>query len=112
MLITAQKEFQLFVKDKAPVICAYVRNMSYDDYDNHEQLTPICLPLGFTEDQYFEFLAKLNFTYNSGYGSQNLDGMIWFKDGSWATRGEYDGSEWWEYHKLPQVPTYLYPEEA
>jgi hypothetical protein len=37
--------------------------------------------------------------------------MIWFKDGSWATRGEYDGSEWWEYHKLPQVPTYLYPEK-
>ena len=108
MNTNAQKEFQIFVKDKAPVICAYVMSI---DYCEDGPPTPICLLLGFTEDEYLQFLAKLNFGYDSGYGSQNLDGIIWFRDGSWATRGEYDGSEWWDYHKRPDVPTYLYPEE-
>lgn len=43
------------------------------------------------------FINKLNFTYNSGYGGQELYGQILFKDGTVAIRGEYDGSEWWEH---------------
>jgi len=51
-----------------------------------------------------EFLQALNFEYDNGYGGQNLFGIVWFTDGTWAERGEYDGSEWWEHRKCPEIP--------
>lgn len=51
-----------------------------------------------------EVLPKLDFEYDSGYGSQHITGIIWYTDGTWSERGEYDGSEWWEYHKCPTCP--------
>jgi hypothetical protein len=53
------------------------------------------------------FLQELDVEYDAGYGSQYLDGIIWFKDGTWSTRGEYDGSEWWEHHRMPEIPERL-----
>jgi len=53
------------------------------------------------------FLNQLDFEYDNGFGYQNLDGTAWFVDGTWATRGEYDGAEWWEHHKLPEIPAEL-----
>lgn len=53
------------------------------------------------------FLSCLDFEYDSGYGGQNLFGTIWFEDSTWSTRGEYDGSEWWETHKYPEIPEEL-----
>ena len=40
--------------------------------------------------------------YDDGYGSQELGGTIVFKDSSWLERGEYDGSEWWDYKSTPE----------
>ena len=54
------------------------------------------LPVGYTEDDFNRFLDKLAFRYDDGYGAQELFGWIWYKDGTWSDRGEYDGSEWWE----------------
>jgi hypothetical protein len=51
-----------------------------------------------------EVLPRLDFEYNSGYGSQEISGIIWYADGSWSDRGEYDGSEWWQYQKCPPLP--------
>ena len=48
-----------------------------------------------------EVLPLLDFEYNNGYGGQELFGYIWYTDGTWSERGEYDGSEWWEYKKSP-----------
>lgn len=48
-----------------------------------------------------EVLPKLNFKYDDGYGSQELFGYIWYADGTWSDRGEYDGSEWWQHHSCP-----------
>ena len=31
-------------------------------------------------------------------------GTIWMKAGTWFDRGEYDGSEWWEFQKCPNMP--------
>ena len=45
--------------------------------------------------------------YDSGYGTQELFGVIWYSDGSHSRRGEYDGSEWWEYVPTPEVPAWL-----
>jgi len=67
----------------------------------------INLPVGFTKGEYLTFLEKINFNYDSGYGGQELFGTIWNNDGSWLERGEYDGSEWWDFHNYPEIPDYL-----
>jgi|TARA_R110000737_G_scaffold6455_2_gene20297 hypothetical protein len=67
----------------------------------------IKLPIGHTKEEYEEFLNKLDVEYDAGYGSQVLHGYIWCNDGTWFSRGEYDGSEWWQYHSLPTIPDYL-----
>lgn len=44
--------------------------------------------------------------YNPGYGLECIKPVeIYFKDGCWFSRGEYDGSEWWEYHGGRPRPT-------
>ena len=48
-----------------------------------------------------EVLPLLDFDYNDGFGVQELFGYIWYTDGTWSERAEYDGSEWWEYKKSP-----------
>lgn len=53
------------------------------------------------------FETKGHQLYNNGYGSQLLYGTIWMKDGTWFDRGEYDGSEWWEYRRRPEIPENL-----
>jgi hypothetical protein len=53
------------------------------------------------------FLSNLEFEYDNGYGGQFLYGIIWYKDGTWSDRGEYDGSEWYEYHIVPEIPPNL-----
>ena len=57
-----------------------------------------------SREEYELFERFLDRNYDSGYGSQCLFGTLWFADGSWATRGEYDGSEWWTINKLPKLP--------
>lgn len=47
------------------------------------------------------------YRYDSGYGGQELFGCVWMDNGEWITRGEYDGSEWWDYHRVPEVPNKL-----
>tara|TARA_Y100000592_G_C5220665_1_gene199298 strand:+ start:152 stop:526 length:375 start_codon:yes stop_codon:yes gene_type:complete len=55
----------------------------------------------YTDSEYNKFMIAIDQNYNSGYGTQELSGVLWFTDGTWATRGEYDGSEWWEHHVRP-----------
>jgi len=52
-------------------------------------------------------LDILDFDYDEGYGGQELFGTVLFNDGSWLTRGEYDGSEWWDYNRMPTVQEVL-----
>lgn len=51
-------------------------------------------------------ISNLNIEYDDGFGGQELFGIVRFKDGTWFTRGEYDGSEWWEYHAVPTYEGY------
>lgn len=55
-----------------------------------------------------ELMKKTN--YHSGYGGQEIaENLIVKGNGFIMTRGEYDGSEWWDYMQtdpsLPQVDT-------
>ena len=97
-------------RNKSIIKCATIkRNAGYwDDNNTYTQKEPILLKEGYTPAEYEEFLAKLDFKYDSGYGMQELDGTVWLmKEGTWLERGEYDGSEWWVYRVCPQIPDEL-----
>lgn len=65
------------------------------------------LPVNYTKEQLADFLGLLNFEYDAGYGGQELYGTIWYENGTYSQRGEYDGSEWWEHCKCPEIPAEL-----
>ncbi len=50
-----------------------------------------------------QVLPHLDFEYDDGYGRQNLFGTIWYEDGTWSVRGEYDGREWWVDRVCPEI---------
>jgi len=80
----------------------------WDDHDNYITKDPFLLKEGYTQEEYTEFLSKLDFKYDSGYGGQELFGTVWLmKENTWLSRGEYDGSEWWEYNECPSIPNEL-----
>lgn len=70
----------------------YVSGLDLDDIEK-----------GFDPKEFLEHAKTIN--YDNGYGcaeiNQNL--RIVFKDGSFLMREEYDGSEWFEYVKVPNV---------
>ncbi len=76
-----------------------------EDYD--ENCTIYKLKCSHTDQELLDFINSLNFEYNAGYGGQQLFGTIWLTNGSWITRGEYDGSEWWEVNSYPDIPSKL-----
>jgi hypothetical protein len=105
--MNARDEFLEFIKDLPGVVCAEVeREVSY-------KLSVVgALPVGHILADWESFCHSINFDYDEGYGSQELYGAIWFVDGSWADRREYDGSEWWELQKCPEIPASLKGEES
>ena len=68
-----------------------------EDYDKKKWFT---LKDNYSGKDFDKFLEDLDFEYDDGYGGQELYGVILFSD-SFSDRGEYDGSEWWENHKMP-----------
>lgn len=65
------------------------------------------LKVDYSVDEFQKFLQSLDFEYDEGLGSQELFGLVWYEDGSWSERRVYDGSEWWEYKSLPEIPLEL-----
>lgn len=64
----------------------------------------INLNQGYDAEEFNEFLNNLDFNYNNGFGGQLLFGKVWLTNNVWLDRGEYDGSEWWEHYKYPEIP--------
>jgi hypothetical protein len=87
-MANAKKELEKFLEGLPPVKYAYI------EIDG----------LIVRGENIVTVLKKLDFEYNDGYGCQNLFGFVWFTDGTWAEREEYDGSEWWEYKRCPAIP--------
>jgi hypothetical protein len=49
-----------------------------------------------------EFTKIANFNYDDGYGGNEIYlSLKIVGDDWWLERGEYDGSEWWEFKTLP-----------
>jgi hypothetical protein len=100
-MINAKQEFLMHTKGKE-VKCATITIGKWDDDER-----TINLPCGYSKSTYTKFKARLNFEYDNGYGGQEIHGTIWYTDGSWSERGEYDGSEWWEFKESPAIPDYI-----
>lgn len=103
-LRNVKEELLRHIKEGRIVKCARITRG--DDW-GYEDVINFNLPIGFDQDYWNRFLSELDFTYDAGYGGQELFGYVWFQDGSWLERGEYDGSEWWAYKKTPVIPEEL-----
>jgi len=106
--MNALQEFIEHVNDK-PLLCATISLPTIMSNDG-EILNGVFLnlPIGFNKEQLNAFLnAMSSIEYDDGYGSQELFGIIWYHDGTWSERHEYDGSEEWRYKCCPTVPEYL-----
>lgn len=96
----AKEEITLYFQHPyLQVVCAEVAYFE----DNSSYI----LKEGYTPEELKTFLDSLDFGYDAGYGSQELFGTIWFSDGAWAERYEYDGSECWVIKEYPERPHYL-----
>lgn len=79
-------------------------NISFDCYDEDEHhAKEYKLNPGYSKNDYDIFLKFLDRVYDCGYGGQELFGIIYCEDGVWLDRGEYDGSEWYNVHKYPNL---------
>lgn len=102
--MNAKKELLKQIANTAKIKCAFIEYDISDSWDDGDFIKFI-LKVNYTEKEYNEFLTKLDFEYSQGYGMQYLYGIVWLEDGTWLSRGEYDGSEWWNHNKLPDIPS-------
>ena len=98
----ARKEFIEHIGNRE-VLCARIATGEYE----WQEFKAFLLKKNYTELDYLNFLSQINHNYDSGFGVQERFGTIWYKDGTWSIRGEYDGSEWWEHVSKPEIPKEL-----
>jgi hypothetical protein len=66
------------------------------------------LRVNYSDVEWKEFLHDLDFIYNCSYdGCQEIPGTVWLKNGTWLSRGEYDGREGWIHNSCPEIPNDL-----
>ena len=99
-MVNAKNEFLATVMGKA-IKCV--------DISRYSEVRESILKVGHTKEDYQSFLDTLDYEYDRGFGLQEVFGTIWLEDGTWFTRWEYDGSEGWEYHSMPEIPNGLKP---
>lgn len=103
---TAKHEFLNHVDEAKVKACWIVIEPSHRFGSDLEPLFKrkhINLPVNYTPEQYEEFLREIDVEYDNGYGGQELWGEIWYDDGTWSERAEYDGSEWWKHCSAPAI---------
>jgi hypothetical protein len=89
--MNAKKELLEHIEDRAVIYVQVIRKIRHDEKQTLQGTLSEVLPL-------------LDFDYDNGYGIQELIGTIWYADGTWSKRDEYDGSEWWSHRVMPALP--------
>jgi len=97
-MINVKEELEAHISDRS-VKCIMI--ILDDNYP------PIYLSEGYIELDYYDFIESINFNYGDGYRIQHIYGTIWYSDGTWSERCEYDGSECWDYKECPEIPDSL-----
>lgn len=80
--------------------CANISICTYDNFVNHNGIMSLLFD---SEKDSIEILISFldKIEYDDGFGGQELFGRILTNKNSWLERGEYDGSEWWDYRTIP-----------
>lgn len=78
-MINAKEEFLKHVGTRT-ILCA---DVSQEDWSGKRE-AEYKLKVGHTPSDYAHFLSGLDFTYDNGYGRQELFGTIWYTDGTWT----------------------------
>jgi len=104
-MTNAKTELQGILKGTAKIKAALIHRGNY--YGGLDERPTFILPLNYSTQKLNKFFESLDFNYDAGYGSQELYGTVWLEDGTWLSRGEYDGSEWWKHNVLPEIPNEL-----
>jgi hypothetical protein len=99
--MNCKQEFENEVNGKQ-VLCAKIL---HDDWD--DGACEYFLPRNYSPAMYNTFIESLDFSYYAGYGVQEIYGYIWYVDGTWSERSEYDGSENWDFRECPAIPEEL-----
>lgn len=86
-------------EELAKIRFAIIHYNYYDDPDGSKICTLRSERTLQDEELFCNILKSIN--YYAGYGTQQLFGVVVYNDGSWLSRGEYDGSEWWTLNKCP-----------
>ena len=107
--MNAKEEFLSEIKSKSKVRCAIIENNPYYNKNKTGKGANVTclLTTGWNYNDFEEFLNSLDFEYDDGYGTHELFGTIWYEDGTWSYREEYDGTENWRYSKSPEIPKEL-----
>lgn len=105
MTCNAKEELQQHVQDiennNRTLIAATVHRVDSKRHNFTE--LDIVLYVDHTQEEVEKFWNALDFFYDDGYGKL-VTGYLWFSDGTWSERREYDGSEWWEHQAVPALP--------
>jgi len=67
----------------------------------------IILKDNYDHKELIKFFEELDFEYSYGPVCWGIYGTVWFLDGTYADREEYDGSECWRIHRTPEIPKEL-----
>lgn len=98
--MNAKQEFINVVQTTGSVVIAAC--LAY--FDNEGDSRTFMFGVG---DNYQDFMNRLNFDYDSENGTQQLYGVVWFSDGSWAERETEGDEEFWVHRKAPTIPARL-----
>jgi len=98
MIKNAKKEFLCEAFGQS-VRCAFIEKKDACE----KILETYVLKESYTVEDSAAFLKELDFEYDAGYGHQSLHGYIWYNDGTWSERYEFEGAENWVYKKMPEI---------
>jgi len=115
-MIAKHELLDFLSKHNVTLKCATIQQRDYDfdgltdednDYCGYKHIH-YDLKLGYSKEELEAFLESINFNYDNCWGGKELFGTMWFNErDTYAVRGEYDGSEWWEFREIPEIPMYL-----
>ena len=99
MFINAKKEF-LSEAFGQSLRCSFIEKKDVCE----RTLDTYVLKENYTVEESAAFFKELDFQYDAGYGHQVIHGYIWYNDGTWSERYEFEGAENWVYKKTPVIP--------
>lgn len=92
-------------KNLEDVAFVNMNKLVFDEYDGTVDIyETVDSPLTtITFNRFTQIATEYYYNYDNGYGGAEVpETYIVFNDNTWLSRGEYDGSEWWNYNECPK----------